>query len=555
MLINAILGFLLTAAIIALVLLILRLRKLSAEHLALSQEYAGLKARVRDIVDIDAEKQRVLDEIEAIKQREAQEIESRKDRASKELEARRQQELGSIEAERERLQAEIARLGGEQMQAKQSLQEQRRLGEAEIEAVRLRAADAQNQAIQLFQEQQSAMEEQQRRSAAELESLQQNINRLREELKPLDEEAHLQSFGFYKPRYNFTSSGQYQAALDDIREHQKRMIKDKTAAICHVEWTVSGSRVEGRKSTNQSLRLILRAFNGESDAAIAKVKYNNIHVMEARIRKAWEAINGLVGVQQCEIVPAYLDFKLKELYLVHEYQEKLQDEKEEQRRIREEMREEEIALRELERARLEAEKEETRYAEALRKARDEAERAVGEKQLKLLTKIEEMQRRLEEAHANKERAIARAQMTRSGHVYIISNIGSFGEHVHKIGMTRRLDPMDRVKELGDASVPFHFDVHAIIYSEDAPTLENTLHRMFQHRRINQVNARKEFFRVTIEEIAEVVRKQHGEIEITLAAEAMEYRKTLAMIQERQTSPSTEMASQVALRPEQGIASS
>jgi hypothetical protein len=124
----------------------------------------------------------------------------------------------------------------------------------------------------------------------------------------------------------------------------------------------------------------------------------------------------------------------------------------------------------------------------------------------------------------------RAQMTRSGHVYIISNIGSFGEHVYKIGMTRRLDPMDRVRELGDASVPFHFDVHAIIFSEDAPRLENALHRKFHDRRVNRVNQRKEFFNVTIEEIAEVVQQQHGEIAITLAAEAVDYRKTLAIIQ-------------------------
>lgn len=296
------------------------------------------------------------------------------------------------------------------------------------------------------------------------------------------------------------------------------------------------------RPVNQTLKLILRAFNGESDAAIAKVKYNNIHVMEARIRKAWEAINSMAGVQQCQISPVYRDLKLQELSLAHEYQEKVQEEKEEQRRIREEMREEEIAQRELEKARLEAEREETRYAESLRKAREEVAKAVGEKQQKLLGKIEELQRRLEEAQANKERAIARAQMTRSGHVYVISNIGSFGEQVFKIGMTRRLDPLDRVRELGDASVPFHFDVHAVIYSEDAPKLEATLHRMFQHRRVNQVNHRKEFFRTTIGEIAEVVRQNHGEIEIIHEAEAVEYRKTLAL-QDTQASLTTKVVPQ------------
>lgn len=521
---------LLAISVAALTFLFLRLRKLTAEHQVLTQEHAGLKERVRHVTDIDAEKQRVLAEIETIKQQEARDVETRKQVASQEIDALRQQGLAGIEAERARLQAEVARLVAEQEQAAQSLQEQRRLGEAEIEAIRQRAAQTQSQAIESFRAQQLAMQEQQSRSAAEFQSLQLSISRLREEIKPLDEEAHLQSFGFYKPRYNFASSDKYQVELDRVREEQKWMIKNKTAAVCRVEWTVSGSRAEGRKSTNQTLRLIMRAFNGESDAAIAKVRYNNVHVMEARIRKAWEVTNSLVGVQQCEIVPAYLDLKLKELYLVHEYQEKLQEEKEEQRRIREEMREEEIALRELERAQAEAEKEEVRYAQALSKARADVERAVGEKQQRLLTKIEELQRLLDEAHANKERAIARAQMTRSGHVYVISNVGSFGEDVYKIGMTRRLDPMDRVRELGDASVPFHFDVHAIIFSEDAPGLENALHRKFGDRRVNRVNERKEFFRVSVEEIEQVVRQHHGEVRFTLAAEAAEYRKTLAMLQ-------------------------
>lgn len=467
MLATALLGLLLIITIIALSLLFRRLKKLGAAHSQLSQEHAGLQDRFRPVIDIEAEKGRVLAE---------------------------------IEAERTRGHTEITRAQAEHQQAIQNLQAQRW-----------------NQEV-------------------ELGTLQNNISRLLEEFKALDEEANLQSFGFYKPHYDFASSERYQSALDEIRERQKKMIKDKSAAVCRIEWTVNGSRTEGRKQINQTLRLILRAFNGECDAAIAKVKYNNIHVMEARIRKAHEVINGMVGVQQCQIAPAYLKLKLKELSLVHEYQEKLQEEKEEQRRIREQMREEEIALRELEKARQDAEREEKRYADALLKATDEAERAVGAKQQKLLGQIEELQRRLAEAQTNKERAIARAQMTRSGHVYVISNVGSFGEQVFKIGMTRRLDPMERVRELGDASVPFQFDVHAIIYSEDAPTLENTLHRTFHHRRINRVNERKEFFKVTIDEIAEVVRRHNSEIEITLAAEAVEYRKTLAMLHNGQPVP-------------------
>lgn len=366
-------------------------------------------------------------------------------------------------------------------------------------------------------------------------TLEQRIAALREEFSVLDEESHLRDFGFYKPRYAFADSARYETELDQLRERQKAMLKDKRAAFCEIEWTVNGSAAEGRKQITQTLRLILRAFNGESDAAIAKVKYNNIQVMEARVRKAYEAINRLVDVQRCRIAPEYLDLKLSELFLVHEYQEQIQREKEEQRRIKEQMREEELAQRELERARVEAEKDEAKYQAALERARREVEQAAGAAQAKLLEQMAELERRLQEAHDNKERAIARAQLTRSGHVYVISNIGSFGEHIYKIGMTRRLDPFERIRELGDASVPFEFDVHAVIFSEDAPKLENTLHHEFEDRRINLVNERKEFFGVTIDEIAAVVRRHHADMSITLLAEAEQYYKTLALRRERQLS--------------------
>ena len=357
------------------------------------------------------------------------------------------------------------------------------------------------------------------------------ITSLQAELARLDEQATLQSFGFYRPRYDFATSEAYQSRLEEIREAQKEMLRLKTAAVGDVEWTVNGSKVEGRKQIAQTLKLMLRAFNGECDAAVARVGYNNVQVMEARIRKAWETVNTLAQVQQCRVVPEYLDLKLQELFLAHEYQEKVYAEREEQRRIREQMREEELAQRELERAREDAEREERRYEEALAKARSEVERAIGAKQERLQQQIAELEQRLAEAHERKERAIARAQLTRSGHVYVISNVGSFGEEVFKIGMTRRLDPMDRVRELGDASVPFEFDVHAIIYTEDAPGLENKLHRQFHWRRINRVNERKEFFRVTIDEIAAAVRAENAEIELVREAEARDYRKTLAMLAE------------------------
>src|SRR5882672_2416005 len=217
--------------------------------------------------------------------------------------------------------------------------------------------------------------------------LENRIEALQLELKPLEEEADVRSFGFYKPHYQFEQVESYEVELERIREVQKEMLKAKTAAVCSAEWRVNGSLVEGRKQIKDTLKLILRAFNGESDAAVAKVRYNNIQTMEARIRKAWEALNDLVDVQKCRIVVEYLDLKLQELHLVYEYEERAQKEKEEQRLIRERMRDEEIAQREIEKARLEAEKEETQYQEALVRAREEAEKAVGEKQQKLLAQV------------------------------------------------------------------------------------------------------------------------------------------------------------------------
>jgi hypothetical protein len=354
------------------------------------------------------------------------------------------------------------------------------------------------------------------------------IQQLRIEFKKLDEEANLQSCGFYRPHYDFADSERYQNKLEEIRRQQSELLKQKTAAVGDQEWAVNGSVKEGRKQINQTLKLMLRAFNGECDAAVIRVRYNNFKVMESRIQKAFETINGLAEVQQCRITRDYLNLKLQELYLAFEYQEKVQAEKEEQRRIREQMREEEIAQREIEKAKQQAEEEERRYEVALSKARDEVEKSTGAKHDKLMEQVSALEQKLAEAHSNKERAISRAQMTRSGHVYVISNIGSFGEHVFKIGMTRRLEPLDRVKELGDASVPFSFDVHAVIFSEDAPALESKLHKILEGQRVNLVNERKEFFNIKLQQVAEIVKGHCGEIEFTKIAAAEEFRKTQAL---------------------------
>ncbi|MCC7537536.1 MAG: DUF4041 domain-containing protein [Deltaproteobacteria bacterium] len=353
----------------------------------------------------------------------------------------------------------------------------------------------------------------------------------KQELESVEEALEIQSFGFYRPRYGFESSEQYVARLKAVRDEQQAMIKEDRAAPCETTWTVGGSAAEGKKMVKQQAKLMLRAFNGESDAAIAKVRYDNVTKLEQRVKKAFDDLNKLGGVQRVFIAARYLDLKLAELYLVHEHREKVQAEKDEQKRIREQMREEQKAEEELARAKAEAEKDEEQKSAALEKARlqlAEAE-ATSKQHAKLESLVTRLETELKDALDRKAKAIARAQLTKSGHVYVLSNIGSFGEGVYKIGMTRRLDPFERVDELGDASVPFPFDVHAIIFAEDAPGLENKLHQAFASRRVNGVNLRKEYFRVTLDEVRVEVEKLHGLVTFTLSAEAEEYRKTLAAV--------------------------
>ena len=351
---------------------------------------------------------------------------------------------------------------------------------------------------------------------------------LRKEVSLLEENLENISYGLYSPHYDYKTSAEFKQKLEEIIDREKQAIKNETATYCPVKWEVGGSKAEGAKMTKHYSKLMLRAFNGECDAAIAKVRWNNIGNMEARIEKAYEAINKLGSTHQTTVTKDYFDLKLQELRLEFELEEKLYQEKEEQRKIREQMREEEKAQREIEKARKEAEEEEERNEKALQKAKAEIEKAKGQELERLTEKIKMLEENLQKAYELKERAISRAQLTKSGHVYIISNIGSFGDTVYKIGMTRRLEPMDRIDELGDASVPFDFDVHGLIYSENAPELEIMIQKKLESKRVNLVNRRAEFFDTTIDELEAIVNELNLNIILTKMAEAKEYRESLSL---------------------------
>lgn len=362
----------------------------------------------------------------------------------------------------------------------------------------------------------------------EIDNLKLNIICLKKEINLCNDTLELQSYGFYEPKYEFENSAGYKQKLDEIRKKQKEAVKQKEATSHRLDWHIGGDKRKGKEFILDTIKLVIRAFNNECDNIISKVNFKNVEASKNKIEKVFEALNKLTDMQLVSIKYSYLDFKIEELYLKYEYECKVQEEKEEQQMIKERMREEAKALKELENAMKKIEKEETHFNNAIEDINKKISLAQDNEKNKLIAKLKELESKLEEIEKSKQDISNREKNTRAGYVYIISNIGSFGEDVYKIGMTRRLEPMDRVKELGDASVPFKFDVHAMIFSEDAPALENTLHKKFENKSVNKINLRKEFFNVSLEEIEKEVNTNHNAIiEFTKIAEAIEYRQSEA----------------------------
>lgn len=363
---------------------------------------------------------------------------------------------------------------------------------------------------------------------ARLEELSAEISSLEENLEHIED-------GFYKPHFTYEDSESYKDALNFVRAEQKGLAQSGRATYCATTWKVGGSAREGERMVKQTQKLILRAFNAEAEAAISNVSWNNYETMRARILKAKEVLNKHGTVLQVSLTEAYCDSRLDELRLVYEAAEKKKEEREKQREQRAAQKEEEKVQRELAKAQEEAEKEEAKFEKALAKARAEVASAKEDERNSMNAKIAELEAALAAAHDRKERAIAQAQLTRVGHVYIVSNIGAFGEGVVKIGMTRRLEPEERIKELGDASVPFPFDMHTLVYSEDAPALEAKLHEHFWERRLNWSNDRKEFFKVSLTELESAIQSFGLKTTLTHIPEAREYRETVAL-RERAAAP-------------------
>ncbi|APQ71806.1 DUF4041 domain-containing protein [Clostridium botulinum] len=361
-----------------------------------------------------------------------------------------------------------------------------------------------------------------------------NIMKNFKSYKDLEKELTTYEVGVFKKQYDFEISEEYSVKLKEIQKKQADYIKNGNAIIINLSEfieTLELNKSTRNKFVNSISKLVLRAFNNECDAALSKINSNNITNIRNRIESSFNQINKLSSLFAVSIHSDYLKLKIEELQLAFEYEVKKQEEKEEQKALKEHMREEAKVLKEIEIAKKKIEKEETHFTNALADVKNKLKNANDTEKENLLKKLEELENKIKEIEENKKDILNREQNTRAGYVYIISNIGSFGENVYKIGMTRRLNPIERISELSSASVPFSFDVHAMIFSEDAPTLENSLHKIFEKYSVNKINLRKEFFRLPLDKIEHEVKKNHNAVvKFTKLAKAEEYRQTLKLEQ-------------------------
>ncbi|MXQ50471.1 DUF4041 domain-containing protein [Salinicoccus hispanicus] len=318
------------------------------------------------------------------------------------------------------------------------------------------------------------------------------------------------------------SSADIKDQLSMISLEEKEVLQD--GGIIILDNTSKKSHIK-----NQA-KQIVRSFNAECDFYLSNVNVRNVDTYRNRIVKSFETHNRIYKTDDVELSKELLELKLKKLNYVYSYQRKIEEEKELQKAAREQLIEEQKVEKELERKRKEIEKEERQFSQEVNKLMKYMQNSDNDAEKDLyLDKIRELEGKLSQLDTDKKDVENRATNTRAGYVYIISNIGSFGENIYKIGVTRRLEPMDRVKELSDASVPFEFDVHAMIFSDDAPALENTLHNHFRDKEINKINHRKEFFNVDLQEIEKIVKDKYNDtVRFTIEPRAEQYRESIKL---------------------------
>jgi Domain of unknown function (DUF4041)/Meiotically up-regulated gene 113 len=360
-------------------------------------------------------------------------------------------------------------------------------------------------------------------AGVEKASLDQQLAALRAEVVVTEETALLQEAGIYEYQHPLEDSVEYQDALKSLQNQIKAMARTDGGAVTgSTDWQVNGSLPQGRKLVRDFSKLLLRAYNAEADNLVRGLKPHKLDAARERLRKVATTVERLGSVMSIRISPAYRRLREQELALTADYRQKLADEKELEREERERLREERKAQQEMERERERLEKERQHYVNTLESLKAKGdEEAVARHEAEL----ERIQRAIEDVDY-------RVANIRAGYVYVISNIGSFGEGVVKIGLTRRLDPEVRVRELGDASVPFRFDTHALLFSKDAVGIEASLHQKMADRRVNRINSRREFFYATPEEVKAHLLEVAGDLlSFEDTPEALEYRQSQNLAKE------------------------
>jgi Domain of unknown function (DUF4041)/T5orf172 domain len=345
-------------------------------------------------------------------------------------------------------------------------------------------------------------------------------NEMLRQVAVFDDSIAYAGFGLYAPHFDFVDSEAYRTQILKNREQQKAMIAADAAVVCSKPPEGQG---RGETALSRAMKLTLRAFNGEADSAIANVRWNNIGAMEQRIIRSREQMDRLNAPLSVFVAADYSALKLKELYLTHEHREKLRGENDRRTEMARRAGTDQKLKRDLDLAL----DDEERFGKLLAQARLEASKFVGARLKTFSEQIATLERELAAAQAKVLRARSMIEKQTAGYVYVVSNVGSLGEAMVKIGLTRRLDPADRIRELGIDAVPFPFDTHAVIQSDDAAGLQKRLHNAFDAHRVNGRQADTDFFRIALKDVETAVRLLAPGAEFTAGVEAQDYRESLA----------------------------
>lgn len=328
----------------------------------------------------------------------------------------------------------------------------------------------------------------------DLREARQQLAQAKRDVVETNEIIQLQEAGIYEYAHPLANAVDYKDLLAQLKSQIRELTKQGRAVEGSTTWQVNGSAAQGRKMVGDFSKLLLRAYNAEADNCVRTVKPHTRRSSLERLTKAAASIERLGRTMDIHISPKYHQVRLYEIELAADYAAKVEEEREALREERERLRDEAAAAREIEREKAKLAKELAHYQNAAERMRLSG----------MSDDSQDIERKVAEIEAEMQKLISREANIRAGWVYVISNIGAFGERMVKIGMTRRLEPMDRIRELGDASVPFRYDVHALIFSHDAVTLERQLHTALADRKVNQVNNAREFFYATPGEVKEIL---------------------------------------------------